>query len=58
MARPDGPEGRLRSRIAVEGLDRTPHRTFLRAMGGEITPCSMSLAPQADAANPGVAPAE
>jgi dihydroxy-acid dehydratase len=33
MARPDGREERLRSRIAVEGLDRTPHRTFLRAMG-------------------------
>ena len=24
---------KLRSRAAVEGLDRTPHRTFLRAMG-------------------------
>jgi dihydroxy-acid dehydratase len=24
---------RLRSRIAIEGLDRTPHRAFLRAMG-------------------------
>lgn len=24
---------KLRSRTAVEGLDRTPHRTFLRAMG-------------------------
>jgi dihydroxy-acid dehydratase len=72
MARPDGREERLRSRIAVEGLDRTPHRTFLRAMGlddaaiakpfvavisthGENTPCSMSLAPQADAAKMGVA---
>jgi dihydroxy-acid dehydratase len=33
MARPDGKEDRLRSRIAVDGLDRTPHRTFLRAMG-------------------------
>jgi dihydroxy-acid dehydratase len=24
---------RLRSRITVEGLDRAPHRAFLRAMG-------------------------
>ena len=61
-----------RSRIAIEGLDRTPHRAFLRACGlddddldkpqigivstqGENTPCSMSLAPQADAARLGVA---
>src|SRR5712671_3519835 len=61
-----------RSRIAIEGLDRTPHRAFLRASGlddhdldkpqigivstqGENTPCSMSLAPQADAARLGVA---
>jgi dihydroxy-acid dehydratase len=29
MAAPKKP----RSRVAVEGLDRTPHRTFLRAMG-------------------------
>jgi dihydroxy-acid dehydratase len=33
MARSDGKAEKLRSRIAVEGLDRTPHRTFLRAMG-------------------------
>ncbi|HSD54849.1 MAG TPA: dihydroxy-acid dehydratase [Burkholderiales bacterium] len=33
MARPDGKKDRRRSRIAVNGLDRTPHRTFLRAMG-------------------------
>jgi dihydroxy-acid dehydratase len=61
-----------RSRIVTEGLDRTPHRAFLRACGlddddldkpqigivstqGENTPCSMSLAPQADAARLGVA---
>ena len=61
-----------RSRIVVEGLDRAPHRAFLRACGldddyldkpriaivstqGENTPCSMSLAPQADAARIGVA---
>jgi dihydroxy-acid dehydratase len=61
-----------RSRIVVEGLDRAPHRAFLRACGrddidldkpqiaivstqGENTPCSMSLAPQADAARLGVA---
>src|SRR6516162_4089852 len=61
-----------RSRIVVEGLDRAPHRAFLRACGldddyldkprigivstqGENTPCSMSLAPQADAAQIGVA---
>ncbi len=24
---------RLRSRIAIDGLDRTPHRAFLRGMG-------------------------
>ena len=61
-----------RSRIVTKGLDRTPHRAFLRACGlddddmdkpqigivstqGENTPCSMSLAPQADAARLGVA---
>jgi dihydroxy-acid dehydratase len=61
-----------RSRIVTGGLDRTPHRAFLRACGlddddlgkpqigivstqGENTPCSMSLAPQADAARIGVA---
>jgi len=63
--------GKLRSRISVEGLDRAPHRTFLRAMGlddaaiakpfvgvmsthGEVTPCSLSLGPQAAAAKAGV----
>jgi dihydroxy-acid dehydratase len=63
---------KYRSRIAIEGLDRTPHRAFLRACGlddddldkpqigivstqGENTPCSMSLASQADAARLGVA---
>src|ERR1041385_499623 len=63
---------KFRSRIVVEGIDRTPHRAFLRACGlddgdldkpligivstqGENTPCSMSLAPQADAARLGVA---
>src|SRR5215510_2598720 len=61
-----------RSRITVEGLDRTPHRAFMRASGldeadlgkprigiadtrGDNTPCSMSLASQADAARLGVA---
>jgi dihydroxy-acid dehydratase len=61
-----------RSRIVSEGINRTPHRAFLRACGlgdddlgkprigiastqGENTPCSMSLAPQADAARLGVA---
>jgi dihydroxy-acid dehydratase len=61
-----------RSRITVEGLDRAPHRAFMRASGldeqdldrpriaicgtqGDNTPCSMSLAPQADAARLGVA---
>src|SRR5437016_11540128 len=61
-----------RSRIVTQGLDRSPHRAFLRACGrgdddldkpqigivstyGENTPCSMSLAPQADAARLGVA---
>ena len=67
-----GTKREYRSRIVVEGLDRTPHRAFLRACGlddddldkprigivstqGENTPCSMSLAPQADAARIGVA---
>ena len=67
-----GSKREYRSRIAIEGLDRTPHRAFLRACGlddhdlekpqigivstqGENTPCSMSLAPQADAARLGVA---
>ena len=65
-------KGEYRSRILSEGMDRTPHRAFLRACGlgdddigkpligivstqGENTPCSMSLAPQADAARLGVA---
>src|SRR5437899_830745 len=65
-------KGGYRSRIVVEGLNRTPHRAFLRACGlddddldkpqvgivstqGDNTPCSMSLAPQADAARLGVA---
>src|SRR5207244_3596122 len=67
-----GVKREYRSRIVIEGLDRTPHRAFLRACGlddddlhkpligivstqGENTPCSMSLAPQADAARLGVA---
>jgi len=67
-----GVKREYRSRIVIEGLDRTPHRAFLRACGlddddlhkpligivstqGENTPCSMSLAPQADAARIGVA---
>src|SRR5256714_15693667 len=35
MARCGGPEAdmRLRSRITTDGLDRTPHRAFMRAMG-------------------------
>src|SRR5262245_6060199 len=61
-----------RSRITVAGLDRAPHRAFMRASGldeedlekprlgiadtrGDNTPCSMSLAAQADAARLGVA---
>ena len=57
MAEPKKP---LRSSLIVEGLDRVPHRAFLRAVGivsqhGENTPCSMSLGPQADAARLGVA---
>ncbi len=60
-----------RSRIVTDGMDRAPHRTFLRAMGldddaiarpfigvvsthGEVTPCSMTLGAQADAAKIGV----
>ena len=67
-----GTKREYRSRIAIDGLDRAPHRAFLRACGlddedldkprvgivtthGENTPCSMSLAPQADAARLGVA---
>jgi len=61
----------LRSRITTAGLDRTPHRAFLRGMGlsdediakpfigvmsthGEVTPCSMTLGPQAEEAKAGV----
>ena len=29
----EGGQRRLRSRVTVEGLDRTPHRAFYRAMG-------------------------
>ncbi len=66
------PPGGLPSRIIVEGLDRAPHRAFLRAMGhgdeamakpfagvvstgGTVTPCSMSLPPQVEAAKAGLA---
>ena len=65
-------KAQYRSRITVAGLDRAPHRAFLRASGldeedlqkprfgiadtrGDNTPCSMSLAPQVDAARLGVA---
>jgi dihydroxy-acid dehydratase len=60
-----------RSPITTEGLDRAPHRAFLRGMGlsdedmakpfigivsthGEVTPCSMTLGPQAEEAKAGV----
>jgi len=34
MSAPEDKPGEIRrSRVAVDGLDRTPHRTFLRAMG-------------------------
>lgn len=29
----DGPKRKLRSRITTDGVDRTPHRAFMRAMG-------------------------
>lgn len=62
---------RLPSRIITDGLDRAPHRAFLRAMGhddaaiarpfagvvsagGAVTPCSMSLPPQVEAAREGL----
>ncbi|MBN9429773.1 MAG: dihydroxy-acid dehydratase [Burkholderiales bacterium] len=62
------------SHRVVDGVDRLPHRAFLRAMGhddaslalpfiavasthGENTPCSMSLAPQVQAAKLGIAAA-
>ena len=65
-------KSQYRSRITVAGLDRAPHRAFMRASGldeedlekprlgiadtrGDNTPCSMSLAPQVDAARLGVA---
>ncbi len=61
----------LRSRITTDGLDRAPHRAFLRGMGlddaaiarpfigvastaGEVTPCNMTLGPQAAQAKIGV----
>jgi dihydroxy-acid dehydratase len=61
----------LPSRTVTDGLDRAPHRAFLRAMGHDdkaiaqpfagivstgatVTPCSMSLAPQAEAAKAGL----
>ncbi len=59
------------SRVVTDGLDRAPHRAFLRAMGhndqaiarpfagmvstgATVTPCSMSLAPQVEAARLGL----
>jgi dihydroxy-acid dehydratase len=59
------------SHVVTEGLDRAPHRAFLRAMGhddaaiakpfigiastgGSVTPCAMTLAPQAAEAKAGV----
>lgn len=64
-----------RSRITKDGLDRAPHRAFMRAMGlddaaiakpmvgvvtthGEVTPCSLSLAPQAAESKRGVEAAD
>ncbi len=61
----------LPSRIVTDGLDRAPHRAFLRGMGHDdaaiaqpfagivstgasVTPCSMSLAPQVEAAKTGL----
>ena len=61
----------LRSRVTTEGLERTPHRAFLRGMGlddeaiarpfigvattaGEVTPCNMTLGPQAAQAKIGI----
>ena len=63
-----------RSRITTDGLERTPHRAFLRGMGlddeaiarpfigvvsaaGEMTPCNLTLAPQAAEAKLGIAAA-
>ena len=59
------------SRVVTDGLDRAPHRAFLRAMGHDeaaiarpfaglvstgasVTPCSMSLKPQVEAAQLGL----
>ncbi len=69
----DRQDGRapLPSRIITDGIDRAPHRAFLRAMGhddiaiaqpfagivstgGSVTPCSMSLSWQAEAAKLGL----
>nr|WP_047165517.1 dihydroxy-acid dehydratase [Sphingomonas sp. Y57] len=71
MALKDGKGETLPSRTITDGLDRAPHRAFLRAMGHDdvaigqpfagivstgasVTPCSMSLAPQAEAAKAGL----
>jgi dihydroxy-acid dehydratase len=65
------PKPEFPSRTITDGLDRAPHRAFLRAMGHDeaamarpfggivstgasVTPCSMSLAPQAAAAKEGL----
>ncbi len=62
---------RLRSDVTRNGIERTPHRAFMRATGldddaisrpmvgvvsmkGEVTPCNMTHAPQAQAAKEGV----
>jgi len=67
----DGDAEILPSLTVTQGLDRTPHRAFLRAMGhgdeaiaqpfagivstgATVTPCSMSLAPQVEAAKAGL----
>ncbi len=59
------------SRVITEGIDRAPHRAFLRAMGhderaiaqpfaglissqGSVTPCSMGLQTQVEAAKRGL----
>ena len=68
---PKTPLEDLRSRRTTQGLERTPHRAFLRAMGlddvaiarpfigvvstaSEVTPCTLPLAAQAQAAAAGV----
>jgi dihydroxy-acid dehydratase len=70
--RPEHKPDALPSRVITEGLDRAPHRAFLRAMGHDdaaiaqpfagvvstaasVTPCSMSIAPQVQAAKAGLA---